>query len=330
MAGMYGGDRRRDSRERGRGGWRDRDERGPPPRDARGPPPRRSGPGGGGDFHLEQNDEGTVKVWIGGLPHDIGERELEKLCAKFGPLAQVSIKHSQRDTYAFVSYNHFRDAKAAISELDQSSPFNAGRIKVAPASKRAAPFGRPEEDARAHGDHRGGHDGYRDGYRDGPRPHDGYGRGDRGRDDRGRDDRGRDDRGRDDRMPRPQDGYGRGGEQRPSQRRVAASRSRSRPRPPWKRSRTPPRQAHDLWRVWLSCLPTDMEAEEFKDIVGAYGEISGFGYDRRPGSGSNSGWVEYRTRREADAAVLELDERRIEGWGMRLKARLSSGRDGRR
>lgn len=54
--------------------------------------------------------------------------------------------------------------------------------------------------------------------------------------------------------------------------------------------------------------------------MGAYGEISGFGYDRRPGSGSNSGWVEYRTRREADAAVLELDERRIEGWGMRLKA----------
>lgn len=296
MAGASGDRRHGSSRDRGRGGWRDGEG------DRRGAPRGGAGPrrGDDGGYQLEEHN-GVVKVWIGGLPHDVAEKELERLCAKIGELSGVSIRHSQRDTYAFVNFTRIGDAKKAIGELDQTSPFSTGKIKVAPAGRRTP---KPEADPRARGEE------------DRSRPNDRA----RGARDHGRCARS------DSRRKRT--------ERRPSGRPTATSRSRSKPRPPWQRSpsprqgrsRSPLQRLEEVWRVWVSYLPLDMEVDEFKDIVSEYGAVVGHGYETRQGSSYNTAWVEYRAKRQADAAVLELDERRIEGWSMRLKARASAGR----
>jgi len=76
-------------------------------------------------------------------------------------------------------------------------------------------------------------------------------------------------------------------------------------------------------RVHLSQLPRDMEVEELKEIAGTYGKVLAHELHRE--SSYKCGWVEYATKAEAEAAVHDLDERRMEEWSMRLQAYLYPG-----
>mmetsp|Transcript_19999 Transcript_19999/g.40619 ORF Transcript_19999/g.40619 Transcript_19999/m.40619 type:complete len:303 (-) Transcript_19999:29-937(-) len=78
-------------------------------------------------------------IWVGGCPKDVTERELARVCAKFGQVTSVAIKHSDRDTFAFVGFERMREAKDAIRGLDQVSAFGNGIVKVAPANRKARP-----------------------------------------------------------------------------------------------------------------------------------------------------------------------------------------------
>jgi len=88
----------------------------------------------------EKGGERPCCIWLGGLPNNITEREIEKVCCKHGPVLKVTIKHSARDTFSFVQYSTPGEAKEAIVKLDQMEAFGNGIIKVAPASRKALPL----------------------------------------------------------------------------------------------------------------------------------------------------------------------------------------------
>jgi len=109
------------------------------------------------------------RLYVGNLPHDVTERELDDLFYKYGKLRDIALPKSGKDgpSFAFVEYYDYRDAEDAIRRRDGYT-FAGKRLRVEVAGRGA----------------RGGRDGDRDGDRGG----------DRGRD-RGRDrdgDRGRD------------------------------------------------------------------------------------------------------------------------------------------
>mmetsp|Transcript_76339 Transcript_76339/g.174847 ORF Transcript_76339/g.174847 Transcript_76339/m.174847 type:complete len:91 (+) Transcript_76339:33-305(+) len=52
------------------------------------------------------------KIWIGGLPSDTSDGELERLCEKYGKVIDVHIRTSPRDRFAFVQFED--DAQADV------------------------------------------------------------------------------------------------------------------------------------------------------------------------------------------------------------------------
>lgn len=62
-----------------------------------------------------------------------------------------------------------------------------------------------------------------------------------------------------------------------------------------------------------------MEEAELKDTASTYGKVLAlrvFGEADKP----KRGWVEYATRREAEYAVTELDQRSMAEWHLLLRA----------
>eukprot|EP00927_Polykrikos_kofoidii_P003676 TRINITY_DN11482_c0_g3_i1.p1 TRINITY_DN11482_c0_g3~~TRINITY_DN11482_c0_g3_i1.p1 ORF type:complete len:580 (-),score=168.26 TRINITY_DN11482_c0_g3_i1:724-2463(-) len=104
---------------------------------------RGSSDGDGGEWQCNT-------VWVGGCPDDITDRELEQAFSKIGPVDQVRIKHSFRDTFAFVKFRRSSHAKDAVNELNQASIFGVV-VKVGFASR-----GVLEESRHHNGASRGG------------------------------------------------------------------------------------------------------------------------------------------------------------------------------
>ena len=57
---------------------------------------------------------GEVKVYVGNLPTDVRERELEDLFHKYGRIRDVSVKAGPAGTFAFVTFDDHRDALDAV------------------------------------------------------------------------------------------------------------------------------------------------------------------------------------------------------------------------
>eukprot|EP00931_Biecheleriopsis_adriatica_P008673 TRINITY_DN109817_c0_g1_i1.p1 TRINITY_DN109817_c0_g1~~TRINITY_DN109817_c0_g1_i1.p1 ORF type:complete len:453 (-),score=65.92 TRINITY_DN109817_c0_g1_i1:53-1411(-) len=159
-------------------------------------------------------------IWLGGLPADISESEVSRVCDRFGVISDIAIKNSDRDTFVFVTFGRIEHAQEAIDELNQSNAFGSGVIKAAPATRRSDTKGEKGdskgdsgwhsssrwEEGKRDDDQRGRHQSYNNGSswqrddRGGGRSRDNYDYDDynRGRDDRdyggGRSDRERNDR----------------------------------------------------------------------------------------------------------------------------------------
>jgi len=71
-------------------------------------------------------------------------------------------------------------------------------------------------------------------------------------------------------------------------------------------------------RVHLSQLPRDMEDDELHAIASDFGAV--LRYDLHRESLYKCGWIEYATLAEAEAAVAELHERRMDDWHMLIEA----------
>merc|ERR1719510_531609 len=326
--GKGGGKRDSKSKERGGGnwgrGWRrdgedDRNDRG---RSGEGYPPREW------DQHKRRqrhSSNGEVEllapcIWIGGCPHDITELEIERVCSKYGPVHGISIKHTARDTFAFAWYSQLNHAKDAIHGLDQAPAFGAPFIKVAPANRRVSEKGAEkgavatQEEAKEQRDQH--HQRYRDPSDDHTRRNpsgrdsNGYRSSGAGMGSGGGDGGGW--------RRRRSESRGRRNEPPPRQRERSCTRSRS--RQPLRRGNGRQGTPRPI-RVYLSQLPRDFEEDELMDITSEYGKVLASELHRE--GAYKCGWVEYATK--AEAAVNELDERRMDEWNMRLQAYLYPG-----
>lgn len=54
------------------------------------------------------------RIYVGNLPHDTRERELDDVFYKFGRIEEITIK----GPYAFISFEHPRDAEDAVARRD--------------------------------------------------------------------------------------------------------------------------------------------------------------------------------------------------------------------
>ncbi|CAH2039080.1 unnamed protein product [Thlaspi arvense] len=100
-------------------------------------------------------------VYVGNLPGDIREREVEDLFSKYGPVVQIDLKVPPRPPgYAFVEFDDARDAEDAIHGRD-GYDFDGHRLRV----ELAHGGRRSTDDARGsyNGGGRGGAGGGRDG-----------------------------------------------------------------------------------------------------------------------------------------------------------------------
>ncbi|CAM9116832.1 unnamed protein product [Heterosigma akashiwo] len=70
------------------------------------------------------------RIYIGNLPIDITEREIEDLFYKYGRIIQISVKNPSRPpAFAFVEFEDARDAEDAVYGRD-GYDFDGERIRV--------------------------------------------------------------------------------------------------------------------------------------------------------------------------------------------------------
>nr|VDC89716.1 unnamed protein product [Brassica rapa] len=94
-------------------------------------------------------------IYVGNLPGDIREREVEDLFSKYGPVVQIDLKIPPRPPgYAFVEFEDPRDAEDAIHGRDgYDFDGHSLRVELAHGGRRSS------NDARSSGSRGGGRDG---------------------------------------------------------------------------------------------------------------------------------------------------------------------------
>lgn len=84
------------------------------------------------------------RVYVGNLPSDVSERELDDLFYKFGRIRDIDIPHIQKPPqFAFVEYYDYRDADEAVRRRDNYSFAGARlRCEIAKSSRGGGRDGR--------------------------------------------------------------------------------------------------------------------------------------------------------------------------------------------
>ncbi|XP_055637167.1 serine-arginine protein 55 isoform X4 [Toxorhynchites rutilus septentrionalis] len=92
------------------------------------------------------------RVYVGGLPYGVRERDLERFFKGYGRTRDILIKNG----YGFVEFEDYRDADDAVYELNGKELLGE-RVVVEPARGTArGPGGRREHDRYDRYDRRGG------------------------------------------------------------------------------------------------------------------------------------------------------------------------------
>ena len=74
--------------------------------------------------------DGGRRVFVGGLPYDVREREIEDLFYKYGKIVDIMVKARDRGpAFAFVEFDDYRDAEDACRGRD-GIEFGRRRIRV--------------------------------------------------------------------------------------------------------------------------------------------------------------------------------------------------------
>jgi len=105
--------------------------------DYRGGDDYRRGSSGGG---RRDDEDIACKVYVGDLPRDISENDIDHEFRSFGSIKKVWVARNPPG-FAFVEYADPRDAQDAIKDMDGQSRFG-GRIRVEAASGRKRGGGR--------------------------------------------------------------------------------------------------------------------------------------------------------------------------------------------
>lgn len=87
------------------------------------------------DRHDHSNDrppshDRPLTLWMGGLPRNVQEDEIEDFCKGYGRILQVRIRQSERDVFAFVDFEDAKRAKLCLKELNQKEWFGQPRLVI--------------------------------------------------------------------------------------------------------------------------------------------------------------------------------------------------------
>lgn len=98
------------------------------------------------------------RVYVGNLPQDVKNRDLEDLFDRYGPIRAVDIHNRFDPAFAFVEFEDSRDAEDAVHGKDNAK-FEGNRIKVQ-FPRNSSSFGGRSDDRREAGGSRGRGGGY--------------------------------------------------------------------------------------------------------------------------------------------------------------------------
>jgi len=88
----------------------------------------------------------SCRIFVGNLPIDIREREVEDLFYKYGRIRDIDLKTPSRPpAFAFVTFDDHRDAEDAIYGRDGYS-FDGARLRVEISKGDRAKFGGGDRD----------------------------------------------------------------------------------------------------------------------------------------------------------------------------------------
>jgi len=294
-------ERRREPENR----WRDDRNRERSPEYDRGGGGRRrlAQPSPSPDRRRDRDDEeiSTSRLWVGGMPKDVTEREMERTFSKHGPVQEIVIRHSEFDTFGFVQFKNTAHAAAAIKELNQTERFG-GIIKVAPAGGKGDKGGGKKGGSEKGGGGGGGGKGRKGGKKDDWRSR--SPRRLRSPSPRGR---------------RPQEHEGKGGKHDKGGKHGGKGR-----RSPPPRSQ---QQGGVRYCIKLGLLPPDMDVDELFDLGDSYGQVLHHSLWADEKNECLAGVIEYGVRDEAIKALNDLNDRRMDGWDKKITAGLQQ-RDG--
>jgi splicing factor, arginine/serine-rich 1 len=93
----------------------------------------------------------SATIFVGNLPRDVKDREVDDLFYKYGKITDIHVKSSPKDTFAFVTFRDPRDAKDAVLGRD-GYRFAGGKLHVEPAKRETEDRKRPERDDRKRDD----------------------------------------------------------------------------------------------------------------------------------------------------------------------------------
>lgn len=83
----------------------------------------------------------SCRIFVGNLPIDIREREVEDLFYKYGRIRDIDLKTPSRPpAFAFVTFDDHRDAEDAIYGRDGYN-FDGARLRVEMSKSDRAKFG---------------------------------------------------------------------------------------------------------------------------------------------------------------------------------------------
>lgn len=261
------------------------------------------------------------RVYVGNLPADIRQRDVEDLFFKYGRVVEIDLKHPQRPpAFAFVTFDRFQDAEDAVRGRD-GVEYEGLRLRVE-VSRNDGPAGGGGRGALRGNDFGGrGGGGYRAGgsgdrFPDRGFPDRGFpdrGFPDRGFPDRGFPDRGYSDRGFNDRgfpergFPGHRGGYDRGFMSGGFPDRGFPDRGRFPPRGGMRGGGRGggagggggKRTEH---RIMIDGLPLTASWQDLKDFFREVGEVVYSDVDQKGG-----GIIEFTSARHQDAAIKRFD-----------------------
>jgi len=230
------------------------------------------------------------RVWVGGLPSDITERQLQDLFSECGRVEEIYIKHGKVDTFAFITMGDDDAYQRALDELDCCKDLGKEiRVNVV-------------LDHGQDGGGKGGKDGFVDARRGRSpeirRPAKGWkkGGGSRGYDDR--------DSYRDHRDYRRDDSRSRRGSYRQAPR----------------RQESPPKQ------VWVGGLPDDIEERELREQFSKCGPVLDVIIRTVRNSGDTIAFIGFESLRDAERAAEDFNQ--SDCFGPVVTCDLARGRPG--
>jgi len=100
-------------------------------------------------------------VYLGNIPDDTRDRDVEKLFKSYGRIRNVVIKRNEQGAYGFCEFDDMRDAQDAVKDLD-GSRFLGSRVKIEHArDSRAGGYSRGRSPPRRTGNPPGKRTGYK-------------------------------------------------------------------------------------------------------------------------------------------------------------------------